>query len=150
MWHLIVVFILQTCTPCLRTVKKWFKNATARISLFYPYLGVWYFWQICSCLGQWFPSCCKQWSEALPHFFRYRCKFFMPSFIAVRFCIFCCHFQCCFRGVPVVEVRFRGSLSARPALSNQLHKYRAPPVATPVVLYASSCFSFYNKKTPKQ
>jgi hypothetical protein len=26
---LIVIFVLQTFTPCLPTVKKWFKNATA-------------------------------------------------------------------------------------------------------------------------
>jgi hypothetical protein len=77
-----------------------------------------------------FSSCCKQRSEALPYFFRYRCKFIMPSFIVVLFCIFRFDFQCCFRGVPVVEVRLRGLLSASSAMPNQVYMCRAPPVAS--------------------
>jgi hypothetical protein len=43
----------------------------------------------------------------------------------------------------LVEVRLRGSLSARSAIPN-------PTPGAPAVFSASSCYSFYNNKTTKQ
>jgi hypothetical protein len=47
-----------------------------------------------------------------------RCKVFMPSFIVDRFFILCCHFLILFEVSLLVEVRLRGSSSARSTVPN--------------------------------